>query len=479
MEKRYAPSLTGLARLMNLIFTHLTQPGITLLLAILLLGAGAHAGAQQTWYTLASGNWNDKAIWTLDPAGALPINPSGLIPSLTTDKIVIKNGKTVMVTTQPAPSTAPLVLNCGELTVDGTLDLKTSSGHNFTKIKGTGRILMAGDNFPSGDATHFTSKDQGGGTAVYYGNAFTVSSNRTFCHLEVAMNADQALTLAADLTLHGVLNVLSGTMQINNATANSRTITAYDDIRVANGATISVTEFNATHTIYAHGNVNNQGEIKLTNLANPTYNSAPTNGSATLYFTGESNNTLTAANTTYLQRLVLDKGSDRSYRLTINATDKRHFRLFGRNNNAVVDKAWYIKNGLLEVAGATYIHSLTEGTDFEVPVSGGLWINSTTAVVNTTARDNSAGAFTSVLPSAGFAASFDPHDTTNSNVAKTLNIMIIFFIDILLKFCFLLLYINYTSFFKFCKYFIILKSYLFFVRYSRSFWCLSFPNKSY
>ncbi len=396
MEKRYAPSLTGFSRLLNPFYNRFTQLGVTLLFTIFLLGAGFQAAAQQTWYTLASGNWNDKAIWTLDPAGALPINPSGLIPSLTTDKIVIKNGKTVVVTTQPAPSTAPLVLNCGELTVDGTLDLKTSSGHNFTKIKGTGRILMAGDNFPTGDATHFTSNDQGGGTAVYYGNGFTVSSNRTFCHLEVAMNAGQILTLAADLTLNGVLNVLSGTMQINNATTNPRTIRVYDDIRVANGAKVSVSTANATHTIYAHGNVNNQGEIKLTNLATPTYNSTPTNGSATLYFTGESNNTLTAANTTYLQRLVLDKGNDRSYRLTINATDKSYFRLFGRNNNAVVDKALYIKNGLLEVAGATYIHSLTEGTDFEVPVTGGLWINSTTAVVNSTARDNSADGFTSV-----------------------------------------------------------------------------------
>lgn len=349
-------------------------------------GTFTAVGESKVWYALLSGNWDDATIWTLDPSGTLPMPMGGGIP-MASDYVVVPNGKVVAVGASNK-STLGMV-------VQGTLDLGTTTGHNFTKIEGNGRIRLAADNFPAGDATHFISKGAGEGTVIYYGNNFTVSQPRTFCHLEVAMNANQTVILEADHTLNGNLTLLSGTLQINHTSAISRTVSVMGNVELKSGAKCTVGTGNATHAFYANGDIRNSGEIRFTNLTAPTYNAATATGSVTLYARGLSNNILDAGNITYLQRLVVDKGTDRSYRFTVNAADKSFFRLYGQNNNDVADKALYIQNGVLEITGATYIHSLTEGTDFDIPVSGGLWVNSSAAVVHTTARNNAADGFTS------------------------------------------------------------------------------------
>ncbi len=386
------------------------------LLVVGLVSVSLQSGAQQTWYTLASGNWNDKAIWTLDPAGALPINPSGQIPSSDKDKIVIKNGKTVVVTTQPAPSTAPLVLNCGELTVDGTLDLKTSSGHNFTKIKGSGRILMAGDNFPLGDATHFTSKDQGGGTAVFYGNAnISLTNDRTFCNLEVQMDAGKVLSVTSNVTVNGNLTIISGDFRFGDATATKRQVTVQGDVKVeatgnisvGSGKTYSTTPsvaypVNGYHSIFhqfvVYGNFTNRGNVRLTNESAPRYNALTELGAVTLRFEGESNSRFYCEGTTDLYNLVVNKGTDRSYQLELSVSAADKFRLFGSNNESskqngnftITDpevwKALYIRAGTLRLTGAISIPTLSEGgEDFIIGAKARLWIDGSNVKVYTTA----------------------------------------------------------------------------------------------
>ncbi len=49
-----------------------------------------------TWYTLASGDWTDHTIWTLDPSGILYNNPTSYYPQSPNDKIVIGSGKNGM-----------------------------------------------------------------------------------------------------------------------------------------------------------------------------------------------------------------------------------------------------------------------------------------------------------------------------------------------------------------------------------------------
>ena len=79
----------------------------------------------------------------------------------------------------------------------------------------------------------------------------------------------------------------------------------------------------------------NNGNVKFTNLPYPLYNAfpptvaGPTSGAASVYFQGESNNTLTCNGITTFYNLIVDKGIDRTYKLTINSTSYENFRLFG------------------------------------------------------------------------------------------------------------------------------------------------------
>lgn len=354
----------------------------------LLFILGWTAQAQQTWYAINSGDWNNPENWTLDPAAAVYVTADEGYP-LSGDNAVIKSGKTI---TMPTDDDS-FIANCNVLTVDGRLDLKNTSGHLFTEIRGSGRIIMESDNFPAGDASHFIN--EGKGTVVFKGENYNISSN-TFYNVEIDLaNTGSVITLAGNLTVNGDFSVLKGSFCFGN-NSTSRSLTVKGDVIVSSGASMTVYTTNAAHYLYVWGNIINNGTIRLTNLSNPDYDSTPTNGYVILTVKGESNNTLQANNTTFLQRLIIDKGDDPTWRFTVNPSQRQYFRLFGQNNNDTEDKALYIKNGTLELTGATYIHSLTEGTnDFYVPQSGGLWINGSAVEVNTTADDaNADGLFT-------------------------------------------------------------------------------------
>ena len=91
-----------------------------------LAGTWTAREVSQTWYTLRTGNWNDPTIWTLDPAGSLPNNPSAEYPRFSSDNVVIKNGRTVTMNVS--------TLTCKNLMVEGTLDLVSTTGHTFTFV---------------------------------------------------------------------------------------------------------------------------------------------------------------------------------------------------------------------------------------------------------------------------------------------------------------------------------------------------------
>ncbi len=154
----------------------------------------------RTWYTLISGDWDNWEIWTLDPSGALPDNPNGFTPSTsptsTVDNVVILTGRTVKVSSNN--------LNHSSLTIDGRLDLQTTTGHSFGEIRGTGRVLLAADNFPSGDASHFNTEGQGEGTVEYYGGSYSLTSVREFYNVEIELSSSaNIIEMAADYTING------------------------------------------------------------------------------------------------------------------------------------------------------------------------------------------------------------------------------------------------------------------------------------
>ncbi|WP_157482995.1 hypothetical protein, partial [Geofilum rubicundum] len=343
--------------------------------------------AQTTYYALVSGDWNNSEVWTLDPAASIPSNPNNSFPK-EGDNVVIKTGRTITLNGNG--------IKANVVTVDGRLETKQTSGHQFFQIRGSGRIIMEADNFPAGDASHFISKNQGEGTAVFSGGSYSLLTARTFYNMEVALDAGGVLAIGANLNLNGNLEVRSGMLRFGNS-ALSRSLTIQGNVFIASNASITVANSNATHQFEVYGNLENNGHMRLTNLDQPTYNNNPSTGSVTLVAKGASNTTFSTNSITFLHRLIVDKGTDRTYRLTLYSSTRDNFRLFGRNNNALADKALYIKSGTLELTGDLYLHSLTEGgSDFTIPLSGGLWINGPNVEVNTTAISNDADGFTSV-----------------------------------------------------------------------------------
>lgn len=384
--------------------------------------------AGNTWYTLISGNWGDWEIWTLDPSGALPNNPDQLTPdkspTSTADKVVILTGRTVEVDTINN-------LNHDVITVEGRLDLTTSTGHSFGEIKGTGRVLLAADNFPSGDASHFASEGQGEGTVEYYGGSYDLSTAREFFDVEIELDDPaNTLTLLNDYTINGNLTLTTGELQINDATDDQIiNLTVSGDVLVDTDGEISVGTGNpfATanyqigsgnmpeddgidyHDIYhqftMYGDFTNRGTVRFTNLDAPDYNSLATDGAVTVRFKGATNNVVDLYNTTDFYNLVIDKGIDKTFKINLYSDNTSYFRLFGANSvgrttgapysaeDPQVRKALFIYHGTLQLRGNIDIPTLSEGAqeggngDYAVGKNGRFWMDGSNVTVYSTASN--------------------------------------------------------------------------------------------
>lgn len=383
--------------------------------------------AARTWYTLVSGDWDTWDTWTLDPSGALPNNPDHYTPTTSptavSDEVVVLTGRTVTVTSDN--------LNNASITVDGRLDLGTTTGHSFGEIRGTGRILMATDNFPSGDASHFVSKGQGEGIVEFYGGTYSIANSREFYDVEVELdNSSNTLTLLNDLTVNGNLTVITGNFQLNDATDDRKiTVSVGGDLSVKASGAISVGTGNpfasagyqigtgympqddgiAYHDIYHQllisGNFTNRGTVRFTNLDAPDYNSLATNGAVTVRFTGAENCTVNLYGTTDFYNLVIDKGTDKTFRVNLYSDNTTYFRLFGANSvgrlqnapfsaeDPQVRKALFIHHGTLQLRGNIYIPTLSEGNqeggngDYAVGKNARLWIDGSNVKVYSTASN--------------------------------------------------------------------------------------------
>ncbi len=372
----------------------------------------------RTWYSYNDGLWSDFNTWSLNPD--YPNNPASEIPG-SLDRVVIVNSKTVTVSTSVA---------AGSIDVqNGTIDFGTTSPSSFNAIIGqsTGKIKLAADNFPIGDASNFNSST--GGTVVYYGTGYNLTTNRTFNNVEVDLDASgNTLTLLANYTLNGNFNVKTGIFRINNDTeTNVLTLDVAGDVSVEANGQISVGLGNTVgsysiasnnvpaiglyhsinHQFRIGGDLTNYGTIKLTNQTAPVYNEFTTTGAATLTFYGSQNNTMMLYGTTDLYELIVDKGIDRTFILEVYSSNYNNFGLFGPNNvgrvtggtytaaNPEVRKTLWIKNGTLKLTGTILIPSLSEGNavsgngDYPIPGNGKLWIAGPDVKVYSTANNTS------------------------------------------------------------------------------------------
>lgn len=351
-----------------------------------------------TWYPLVAGNWDDPAIWTLDPSGSLPNNPGNYTPTTSptsaTDNVIILAGRIITIQAGNNNKTNAI------LTVNGELDITTTTGHTFSEIRGGGIIYLAADNFPSGDASHFITEDFGEGTVVYNGNGFIAGSARTFYNLQVNLNnATDAVIITNNYIINGNLTINKGKFQINNGSSTTAlNILINGNTTVETDGSIVVGAGNAVHTIEFKGDVTNNGTI---DFANGAIYTAATNGAVKAIFSGATDNILTCNGTTDFYRFFLDKGTDDTYILSVISTNTANFNLFGPVTGAGgADPedgpggwerlALVLYNGTLKLGSNINIPILgafrtgTDPQEFHIPYNARLWIDGADVSTHTT-----------------------------------------------------------------------------------------------
>ncbi|NPA37803.1 MAG: hypothetical protein GXO47_13240 [Chlorobi bacterium] len=381
---------------------------IYLLLLFYLISFG-FVTAQNTFYTLASGDWENPEIWTLDPAGVIYVNPDGRYPGEdgVKDDVVIQTGKVITVpVADVAAGETQVVLSLGTVKIEGSLKLLTTTGHSFDVLRGSGKLFLQADNFPTvTDASHFITAGKGEGAVVLEGDSFSFGSSVDELYdVEVDMNSGQTVTLIDDLALNGNLTVTQGTLQINDdSNTTPLTLTVSKNVTVESLGAMTVGSAGAFHWFVVSGDFKNYGTVTFSNSAQ--YSEA-TSGAVKLKFTGTSDNNLVCENTTNLYRLFLDKGVDRTFLLNVSATDVSYFKLYGPVSGTTSDGAdgsagWerlpiVLKHGTLKLGSNISLSSMGENRDgdapneFTIPVGAGLWIDGANVTTSANA-DGSAG----------------------------------------------------------------------------------------
>ncbi|HOK26160.1 MAG TPA: HYR domain-containing protein, partial [Bacteroidales bacterium] len=382
-------------------------------------------GAPGTFYSYQSGNWDQTSTWTFDPSGTT--GPCSMIPGYGA-KVVILTGRTVTLSSNVTTQNLDITINSG-----GILDQSVYSFTNgLTALRGGGTLKLSSSSFPSPVTTNtFVTTD--GGTTEYNAAVTLPAAQTTYYHLSI--RAPGTVIQTGNLTLNGNLLVRQGTFQINNATAQRLSLVINGNVVVDNGASITVgtgvtnTQTSPlgitgttggfvnyyelqSHRIQIYGDFTNNGTVRFTNLPYPVYNSfppivnGPTTGFATVYFNGAADRTLTCNGQTDFYNLIIDKGTDQTFKLTIYSSAYSNFRLFGANiapgdasapatnANPNLMKALWIRNGTLVLQGLVVIPSLTEGStagppssDFCIPSRAAMVLDGAGVVVLSTADD--------------------------------------------------------------------------------------------
>ena len=291
---------------------------------------------KRTWYAYKSGDWTDPLTWTIDGSAAPAyVNPDNAIPG-SFDNIHIGAGKSVKVNTDLA------ITSYDKLIVRGTLDLGSTTRLSFLNISGSGLIKSSANNFPLGNTGAFANPDLGGTYEIYGSGGFVLNNHIELNKLVLNLGSStNEITLAENLTHHGLFEIKRGTLVINNSQNITRNIYSYGDVLVESAGRIRVVDAppNTRHNWYFHGDfLNNGGQVRFTNRTPQTnnfeyYNSFEQNDFVVAHFVSGSKNQVFRANgLTYFNRIVIDKGVDMTYVLSISSNNSDNFHLLGPCN---------------------------------------------------------------------------------------------------------------------------------------------------
>jgi hypothetical protein len=377
------------------------------------------------FYSYQTGSWNTPGTWTSDPSGTTQVGNT--VPG-NSDKVFILSGRTVTLPANIATSTLDITIDPGGFLDQGLF--RFNSG--IYALRGSGTIKLASASFPAPVIVNtFVTTD--GGTTEYNAGVTLPAAQAVYYHLVV--RAAGTVIQKSNITLNGNLSIKQGIYQINDATAQRLQLIINGNVTVDNGTsftvgtgvTNSVTNplgINGTtggfinyyelhsHRIQIFGDFTNNGTVRFTNLSYPVFNSFPptvngaTTGFATVYFNGPADRTLTCNGQTDFYNLILDKGTDQTFKLVINSAAYNYFRIFGANTapgdntapatnaNPNLRKALWVRNGTLDLQGLVVIPSLSEGatagppsSDFTIPGQAAIILNGAGVIVLSTADD--------------------------------------------------------------------------------------------
>lgn len=352
----------------------------------------------KTFFSYQNGNWNSAISWTKDPSGTTLLPLTGEVPT-PYDSVVILNGKTITLSANVTTDSIGIRMVNG-----GFLDLQTNTLPTLTGLTGQGTIRSSRT---TGGSTYMPTVLYGnnvmaspnGGTFEYYCAANmtlnTAVSNYANLILRREGSGETVYSLASNVTVSNNLTLNRTGSAISNLTFGNdgtpRSLTVGNNLTVEAGCRIrpqDVAGFLA-HTLLIGGDLVNNGSIRFTNQAARDYENAANNRVVEVTFTGATDNKMDCFGQTDFYRLIIDKGIDQTYVLTVNSSDTTHFRLFAPNNqantgldaapNPVVNKALYIKNGTLRLRNNIFIPYLTTGgNDFFVVQNACLWVDGAT-----------------------------------------------------------------------------------------------------
>ncbi|MGC1391256.1 MAG: DUF2341 domain-containing protein, partial [Bacteroidales bacterium] len=394
------------------------------------------------YYSYQTGNWDQASTWTFDPGGTT--GPGSTVPG-NNDKVVILTGRTVTLPSNVTSQNLDITINSGGILDQSTFAFTDAAG--LAALRGGGVLKLSSPAFPITVINTFVTSDAG--TTEYNNNGLMSATQSVYYNLTIRTAG--TVTQVNNITLGGNLDVKLGTFRINDATARRLSLIINGDVTVDNGGLIGigtgitntvttpVTGINGStggflnyyelqsHRVQVQGNFTNNGIVKFSNLNNPVYDQFPSNGFATVYFQGSNDKLLNCNGQTDFYNLIVDKGTDQTYKLTIYSAGYNKFRLFGANtsngDNAApattadpnLKKALWIKNGTLVLQGLLVIPSLSEGatagppsSDFTIPSKGSLLLDGAGVIVLSTADD-----FTEVNAAYGIAG--------GSNIAYGIN----------------------------------------------------------
>lgn len=332
---------------------------------------------QETWYSFQDGEWGDANSWTLDGATAPTfVNPSSETPGAG-DVVIIRNAHALSMEDGSSNILNSVTIASITIRTGSSLELLTSTGHNFTDISGGGTLFMSGlrndngdglgandvfeENLPDGDYVDFADALLGGSIEINTGadnipfllnddfSGITATGDGAISKtLRINMgDANDRAIIQRDLALTGDLIVNQGNLQIHGDASETfeggtfgsisnvnLTLEVENEVSIETNGQITTGDVNQRHQLNIFGDFINNGSAtsSFTQRTTQTIGSEATDGIVDLNFLNTVDHQNIVCNgVTNFYRIEIDKGNQ-AIELSITAAADGNFKLLGYAN---------------------------------------------------------------------------------------------------------------------------------------------------